>query len=77
MTTNITSKVKWQEIDKVGIPPKSLRTIDSNGTPVSRTFLLRGEYSITTAYAFDDGSGFMTDNDYSDNITAWAIVDGF
>lgn len=75
MSQKLFSKIKWQSLAKVGMPPKELRTID--GTNVSRTFLLRGEYSITIAYAYDDGSGFMTDELFTDNITDWAIVEGF
>lgn len=75
MYKSITSSIKWQSLAKVGMPPKELRKIE--GTEVSRTFLLRGEYSITTAFAYDDGSGFITDELFTDNITDWAIVEGF
>lgn len=68
------STIHWHYLDKVGFPPKEVK-LKANGAP--REFLLRGEYSITCAYAFDDGSGFDTDPDYTDHIMAWAIVDGF
>lgn len=68
-----TTKVKWNEIAKVGMPPKELRFIGVN--EVERTFLCRGEYSIFTSPVFGDGSGFVDEGD--DTVQAWAIVDGF
>lgn len=68
------TKVKWHEIAKVGMPPKEVR-LNENG--VDRTFLVRGEWSIFTAYLFNDGSGFDSPEYSSDSAVAWAIVDGF
>lgn len=73
MATIATStKVKWNEIEKVGIPSKELRSV-GNGLP--RTFLCRGQYSIFTSMMFDDGSGFA-DADH-DEVIAWAVIDGY
>lgn len=68
------SKINWQYLDKVGRPSQDLRVTASGAL---RQFLLRGEYSITCAFMFDDGSGFATEADFTDNIVAWAIVEGF
>jgi hypothetical protein len=71
------TKVKWNEIEKVGYPGPELRT-NSNGAP--RTFLVRGEWSLYTAFVFNDGSGFDTgggDGAPDDAAKAWAIIDGF
>jgi hypothetical protein len=73
MDTAIT-KVKWQNISKVGMPTKELRFIDEN-QQVQRTFLLKGEYSISIGWVFSDGSGFETDSD--DKPLEWAIIEGF
>lgn len=66
------TRVRWQEIEKVGMPPKELRTNDS-GAP--RSFLIRGEWSLSVAYVYSDGSGF--DTDVADTIKAWAVIEGF
>jgi hypothetical protein len=71
---NITN-VNWHEIETEGMPEKSLRTVNGH---IPRTFLIRGEYSITTASMIQQGSGcFDTDPSYCDNIIAWAVIDGF
>lgn len=66
------TRIRWQEIERVGMPPKSL-CANANGAP--RSFLIRGEWSLHVACAFDDGSGF--DVDTTDTIKAWALVEGF
>lgn len=69
--------VFWHKIADVGMPSEAERVININGNTCDRKFLIRGEYSITTAYAFSDGSGFDTDDHYSDTPQAWAIIKGF
>jgi hypothetical protein len=68
------TKVKWHEIATEGMPPKEIR-LYANG--VDRTFLVRGEWSIYTAYVYSDGSGFDTPEHNSDTAIAWAVIDGF
>lgn len=67
------SKVKWNEIQAVGLPTDDLRFVGENKVP--RTFLCRGEYSIFTSAMFNDGSGFADELD--DPAKAWAVVEGF
>lgn len=71
---NVTS-VNWHEIETEGMPKKSLRTVNGD---IPRIFLIRGEYSITTACMVEQGSAcFDTEPNYCDNIIAWAIIEGF
>lgn len=69
--------VIWHEIKKVGMPTKEDRTMTVGRDELERTFLIRGEYSITAACAFPDGSGFELDEYCYDIPQAWAIIDGF
>lgn len=67
-----TTIVRWNEISAVGMPPLELRTCPT-GAP--RGFLCRGGYSIFCSFMFDDGSGFMDEQD--DPVEAWAVIEGF
>jgi len=72
-----TTSVFWHDIDKVGMPPKAERIVAINGNQTDRTFLILGEYSITTGCVFPDGSGFEVDRHYNDTPKAWAVIEGF
>ena len=67
------SAVTWHEISEVGMPPRSLHFTQGE---IERVFLLRGEWSIFTGYAYKDGSGF-DGGENPDTVRAWAIIDGF
>lgn len=67
-----TTKIKWNEIAKVGFPPAELRKTE-NGC--DRIFLCRGEYSMFCCHMHDDGSGFG--HDHEESVVAWAVVEGF
>jgi hypothetical protein len=77
MSKNIESKINWQLISKVGMPNKELREYRANCNTVERTFLIRGKTQIGMATTFQDGSGFDTNDCFWENITAWAIIEGF
>lgn len=65
---------KWYVIAEVGMPPTEVRT---NDLGLDRTFLVRTEFSISTAYVFADGSGFDVDEHIADPVIAWAVIEGF
>jgi len=71
----VPTKVRWNEIAKVGMPPDDLRFYPNGPNLVPRTFLCRGEWSIFTSRMYSDGSGFSEED--GDGATAWAIIDGF
>lgn len=56
------TKVKWNEMARVGRPPVDLRTVSIGPNAVPRTFLCRGEWSIFTSCMHDDGSGFAEES---------------
>lgn len=67
------TKVSWNEIAKVGMPSREVRSQGLNNAP--RTFLCRGSWSIFTSTMFADGSEFVEED--LDTVMAWAIIDGF
>lgn len=69
------NKIVWAALGVVGMPAKEVRYTGSPEAPVPRKFLVRGEYSLDTAYVFEDGSGF--DTQMAEPVLAWAIIDGF
>ena len=71
----VPTKVRWNEISKVGMPPPELRTYSIGPNLVSRTFLCRGEWTLFTGRVHADGSGFQGEDD--DVVQAWAVIDGF
>lgn len=66
------TKVQWNEVAKVGLPPADMRVHGAPERP--RTFLCRGGWSLFTSRMHDDGSGFESETD--DPVQAWAIVHG-
>lgn len=69
------SRVKWNEIARVGMPSAELQNYPVGPNVVPRIFLCRGEWSIFTSRMHSDGSGFDQEDD--DVVQAWAIIDGF
>lgn len=70
------TKVQWNSIKAVGMPPEELRYQDVEHN-IERQFLVKGEYSIQVAYMFRDGSGFDMPEDSLDTPEAWAVIEGF
>lgn len=72
------SKIKWYNIEANGMPPTELWHVHIGPNKTNRTFLVRCDFSMTTATVFSDGSGFDFDNPYfTETPTDWAFVDNF
>ena len=77
MSNSSATKVKWHNLEAVGMPPIELRYRTDALNQQARQFLVKNNYQLECATVFDDGSGFDTSEYFDGVVIAWAMIDGF
>lgn len=71
------TKVVWHDVVKVGFPPAALRNRNEVLNNPPRQFLVRNSYQMECAYVSQNGGRFETSEHFMDEVSAWAIIEGF
>lgn len=77
MNSSGSTKVKWHDVQSVGMPPAELRYRAAALNQQARQFLVKNTYQLECATLFSDGSGFDTSEYFEGPVLAWAMIDGF